>query len=46
MLQHFPFLKSLFTDELTLLAKKDAFPPIGFELNRVKQSIAKNKKIK
>lgn len=37
ILQHVPFLKGLCCDELTLLARKDDTPAIGFELNRVKK---------
>ena len=37
ILQHVPFLKGVCSDELTVLARKDEAPAIGFELNRVKR---------
>jgi SAM-dependent methyltransferase len=37
VLQHIPFLKGICCDELTILARKDAAPAIGFELNRVQR---------
>lgn len=37
ILQHIPFMRSLCCDELTVLARKDAVPAVGFELNRVKK---------
>lgn len=37
ILQHVPFLRGLCCDELTVLARKDDAPAIGFELNRVKK---------
>jgi 2-polyprenyl-3-methyl-5-hydroxy-6-metoxy-1,4-benzoquinol methylase len=39
LFQHFPFGKSWFTDELTLLAKKEEVPPVGFELPTVKSRL-------
>jgi hypothetical protein len=39
ILQHVPFLRGLCCDELTVLARKDEAPAIGFELNRIKKSL-------
>ncbi len=37
VLQHVPFLRGLCCDELTVLARKDEAPAVGFELNRVEK---------
>lgn len=41
-LQHIPFLRGVCSDELTVLARKDDAPAIGFELNKVKGFLDRN----
>lgn len=39
--ERLPFLKNLCTDELTILARKENVPPIGFPHNVIRERIAK-----
>jgi len=39
ILQHFPFGKELFTDQLTVLAQKVAIPPLGFGVPSVERAL-------
>ncbi len=43
ILQHIPFLRGISSDELTVLAKKDNVPALGFELNTVRHYLQTNK---
>lgn len=40
LLQHLPFGKELFTDQLTVLAQKGTIPPLGFGVPSVEKALA------
>lgn len=40
ILQHLPFGKELFTEQLTVLARKGAIPPLGFGVPSVQRALA------